>query len=334
MLPISNRIFKPIFNRIASLLWSAVNAVVACLVRARLLKPVDLGVRVISVGNLQAGGSGKTPLVALIAREAIARGSRVCILSRGYGGSATGAGYLIEPGSRAADPSRCGDEPALLHDLVPEAWISVGSDRVSAFARAAQASGATFDLAILDDGFQHWRIRKDVEVLALTSATRADRVFRDWDRAAERAHLRVWTKGEGKPGAAGQELVRVRFRPRRVFGPDQAQGVKPGFEGGRPVWYVTGIGDGSSAVESLRLEGYAVARHIPFPDHARYSEHSIRELMLRAWEAEAILAVTGKDWVKLRGLGFDPERIAVFEPEVEIVEGGNLWNRVLWDSSS
>ena len=92
-----------LLRRLASALWSFGSALARGLAsRGILLKPVRLGVRVISVGNLQAGGAGKTPLVAHIAGEALARGLKVCILCRGYGGDLGKARRRSASGRRAA----------------------------------------------------------------------------------------------------------------------------------------------------------------------------------------------------------------------------------------
>jgi len=112
-----------ILLRLLSALWSTVNAGMRLAARRGWVGSRKLPARVLSVGNLQVGGAGKTPLVALIAQEAIARGQRVCILSRGYGGIWEANGGVIAPGKEPAHPALCGDEPALLHELAPEAWI-------------------------------------------------------------------------------------------------------------------------------------------------------------------------------------------------------------------
>jgi tetraacyldisaccharide 4'-kinase len=306
----------------ASAVWSSLSAAARALSGRGVLGSTRLPVRVISVGNIQVGGAGKTPLVARIAAEAHEHGLRACILSRGYGGTWERSGGVILPGGPMPHARDCGDEAALLHDLAPHAVIGVGADRVTQFEAAREASELAFDLVILDDGFQHWKIKKDVEIVALTSLKRGEVLFRDWSRALEHAHLVVWTKGEEKPQTRDKPMVRVHYR---LLGPVDSQ---------KPYWLVTGVADGRSVADLARQSGYLIVRHISFPDHARYAESKVRELIAEARQAGVRLAVTGKDWVKWRDMGCAPDEIAeiaVLEPELEWLEGRENWNRVLWE---
>ena len=314
-----------------SAIWSTVNICIRALVRWDWLKAKRLPVRVVSVGNLQVGGAGKTPLVALIAQEAKERGFCVCILSRGYGGAWESRGGVISPGAEVAHPTLCGDEPALLHELAPEAWIGVGRDRFRQFEAVCSQAGVSIDLVILDDGFQHWKLHKDLEVLALTSQRRTQRLFREWDWAARFADLRVWTKGEIPPRASlnghpekSDSEVRIRMRPRVWSGEFLAQGA---------LWLVTGLADGPEACRSVEAAGFRVVRHLNFPDHARYSAPIVKQIIEDARANSAVVAITGKDGVKWRELGFDLTRLVIFEPEIDFLEGREAWLKKLWANS-
>ncbi len=276
-----------------------------------------LDARVVSVGNLQAGGAGKTPLVAWIANEAHARGLKVCILTRGYGGSWEQQGGVICPEDRQLNPSDCGDEPALLHDRAPHAVIAVGADRAKQFEAVKERF--RFDIVLLDDGFQHWKIKKDLEIVALTSAPRSRTFYRDWSSALRHAHLVIWTKGDRLPDTGGLPMARVHFRLRSVVNAPS-------------IWLVTGVADGVSVVESAREAGYRVERHVSLSDHARYSREEAFEWIEQARRVGAKVALTGKDWVKWRALGVDPSSVDVLEPELEWVEGKETCNRLLWGS--
>ncbi|MCM2322267.1 MAG: tetraacyldisaccharide 4'-kinase [Oligoflexia bacterium] len=307
----------PIF-RIGSAIWSALSALSRQLSAIGFPRAVRLDCRVISVGNLQAGGTGKTPLVARIAREAADRGLSAVILLRGYGGRWERDGNVILPREPAPDPRLCGDEAALLHELAPEATIGVGRDRARQYRQACERAGRRFDLAILDDGFQNRRVVKDVELVAVTSATRSETFFRDRTCALRHANLVVWTKGPTRPDSDGRPLVKVRFR------------LPPPAAGAEKVCLVTGVGSPGAVSESLREAGYQVLRHHAFNDHARYDEASVRGILESAEAGGLRVVTTGKDWVKWKALGIPAGKVQVLEPELIFQEGKERWERVLW----
>jgi tetraacyldisaccharide 4'-kinase len=303
-----------------SQVWSAVNRASRLATELHWVEPMRLDARVVSVGNLQAGGAGKTPLVAQIAREAVAKQMRVCILSRGYKGSWESQGGVILPGVGIKVSSElAGDEPTLLHELVPEATIGVGADRIRQFERAKAQLGTSFDLVILDDGFQHRRIAKDVEVVAVTSARRTERLFREWDTALASANLVVWTKGDLEPPSFGKPRVRVRY-----------QLQKPGDPARNLLWLVTGVADHRSVGDSVARAGYRVIRSDVYADHARYRASDVEALLVAAEREQLQLATTGKDWVKWRDLGISKSRLLVLEPELVFEQGREHWDSVLW----
>lgn len=308
---------------VGSAMWSTANASARWMSDHGWRTSVALDTRVISVGNLQAGGSGKTPLVARIAEEAARRGQACAILCRGYGGRWESGGGVIRPAGPRPDPSQCGDEAALLHSSVPTAWVGVGADRVRQYGKIAREIGRAPDLVVLDDGFQHHRIRSDVHVLAVTSTTRGERLYRDFDGAAAKADLLVWTKGTEDPAPrfpdATAPWVRVRFRI-------------PPAPSAPVLELVTGVGDPQSVETSLREAGYRVERHHRFPDHHAYSREEVRDLLAQVRARGSRVALTRKDWVKWSALGVAEDEVCVFEPVVEVVAGQAAWDRVLWKS--
>lgn len=294
---------------LALALWGSVNWV-----RRRL--PVGharLGVRTISVGNLQAGGAGKTPLVIEIAREGLARGRVVCVLSRGYGGQLGAEEKILRPGE-AADPRVVGDEPALLREHLPGIWLGVGRNRKRSFARASalsRAVGKPIDLVILDDGFQHHAIRADLHVLAVTSASWRQRWFRDFPGEARRADLVVWTKGETKPEGSHARARWVSEVPELG-----------------PFHLVTGVADPDEVASSLTAAGASFVQHTRFGDHHAYRREECQRLL-----ADARPLLTEKDAVKWRALGFaEGVQFAVIRRRLEWVEGYDAWERKLWRS--
>jgi tetraacyldisaccharide 4'-kinase len=305
---------------VASAFWSSASKWARNAASRGRLSQVTLDARVISVGNVQAGGTGKTPVTAQIAREAIARGLSVCILSRGYLSDWERDGGVIAPMSvdtKPVDANFCGDEPALLHELVPEAWIAVGADRIKQFEVAKSRFGRAFDLVILDDGFQHWKIKKNLEVVAMTSAKMGEKYFRDWPSAVAQANLVVWTKGDLMPDACGQPLCKVRYH---VSAPSGA------------CWLICGVADSESVVQSIQSSNpkAEIRRRIFLEDHAVYEKTKAVRWILEAKREGCQLVMTGKDWVKWQSFGISKSDVVVLEPELVFESGRENWDRVLW----
>jgi len=134
--------------------------------RVGLLRAVHLPVRVVSVGNLSVGGSGKTPLAAWLARELHARGVKVALLSRGVGGRRSDQVNVVSDGSRIwLGPSDVGDEPVLLAQEVPGVPVLAGRNRAALALRASSTLGV--ELVLLDDGFQHHRVARDLDLVCI-----------------------------------------------------------------------------------------------------------------------------------------------------------------------
>ncbi len=312
--------------RIGSLLWSTASQVRRWGTRKKIFKSITLDSRVMSVGNIQAGGAGKTPLVAKIAAEATERGIKTCILTRGYRGKWENQGGIIAPGEPFVNPEISGDEASLLHELCPHAWVGVGRNRVKQYQNIRKKSGRTPDLVILDDGLQNHQIYKNTEIVALTSATRDRVLFRDSATVLENAHLLVWTKGEIPLEYQGMKTrkpwAQIRYR---LESPPQSD---------CSLWLITGIADGHSAYRLAMDSGYRIEKFTQFQDHFKYLPDLIQKVLSEAQALKFQVAITGKDWVKWKQLGVERKQVTVLEPEIEWVEGREAWERVVWEQSS
>jgi tetraacyldisaccharide 4'-kinase len=261
---------------------------------------------VISIGNLSVGGTGKTPLVSLVAEWLLARGERPAILSRGYGRSVRDVGAIVVcDGERlVADLDRAGDEPLMLARARPRAIVVASEDRHLAGVLAERRLGAT--VHILDDGFQHLSLARDIDVL-VTSAGEipGGRVLpfgrlREAAGAAARAHV-VVVVGADEDAARGEAWslgVSQWVAARRVV-------EKPGTTS--VVLAVAGIGDPDQFFATLRDAGWNVARTLSYSDHHRYNARDISAIADAARSAGAELVVTTeKDAVRLDTLGTLP----------------------------
>jgi tetraacyldisaccharide 4'-kinase len=281
---------------------------------------------VISVGNLEAGGTGKTPLVAWIANSALKKGISVTILSRGYLSESEGTGAIISPGTAQADPRLVGDEPALLHELTPQAWIGVGSDRRLAYQRVMEQRGGPSDWIILDDGYQHLKIKRDVEILTLTSRTPSQAFFRESPRRKIPASvLTVWTKGSRDPKISGRSSdVVLEFYPKVRFGePPQA---------GEAFFLITSVANGANVREQIEALGHPIREHQILSDHSEINNVLVQDVLEKSKGWGVRIAMTGKDWVKWRLFKTAGEQIIVFESELKFKSGLAKLESALWGS--
>ncbi len=266
--------------------------------------------KVVSVGNLTVGGTGKTPMVAWIARYFLARGKRVAVISRGYGGTAEGKTRIVSDGETLfLTPEEAGDEPCLLARSVPGLMVVIGADRHAAGLLAIERLSP--DLFILDDGFQHLRLRRDLNILLLdcrspfgNGRTLPAGLLREPTSAASRADVAVLTRCGGVPGegspVAGLPCSRASHRLTALV--PLAGGTPlpfPSLKGVRVLAF-SGIADPISFFSALEREGVELAATLAFPDHARYGKREIDTICRRRNDSgAAFLVTTEKDAVKL-----------------------------------
>jgi tetraacyldisaccharide 4'-kinase len=251
---------------------------------------------VISVGALTAGGAGKTPFTRWLARQLRRSGRSPAVLTRGYGSAGGEEPRVVDP--RTPDALRDGDEPALLAlTLGPEIPVVVCPDR-SRGASVAQGRGA--DVLVLDDGFQHRALHRQVDVLLWDRAAAAARgrvlpagLLREPVRGAARADLTVLVdRGGGlpdpPPGASGS-LFRASLEP----------GARQPLDAGRRLHALSAVADPLSFESSLERMGLVLTGATRFADHHRFSASEVSAAADRAAAEEAdFLAVTAKDWVR------------------------------------
>ncbi len=260
--------------------------------RRALIPSVSADIPVICVGNLVAGGAGKTPVVLALVEALAARGAPVHCLSRGYGGSSPGLRRVDAARDRAAD---VGDEALLLARVAPS-WVA--RDR-AAGARAATAAGAR--VLVMDDGFQNPALAKDLSLVVV-------------DGAYGFGNRRVMPAGPLREtvarGLARADAVVLLGRDERNLGTALGNRLpvlgarltpKPGGErlAGRKVLAFAGIGRPEKFFATLAELGAELAETRAFPDHHPYLAAELRELRARAQALDAILVTTEKDAVRL-----------------------------------
>jgi tetraacyldisaccharide 4'-kinase len=273
---------------------------------------------VISVGNLSMGGSGKTPVVVALARLLLQRGERPAILTRGYARRDTTEGVLVvSDGERVLQPvERSGDEPQLLAQTLPDVPVLVSADRYLAGAFAERHFGVT--VSILDDGFQHVRLARDVDLLLVSPGDLDDCVvpaghLREPLGAARFADALLVTGSDEDVAAVGTALRHSKvFRvvhkygaPVWRWGSDPVHGSTQHLESIRErgltphrVIAFAGIARPERFFDALRTLGYEVVRELSFRDHHWYSASDLQAIQAAAREANAMIVTTEKDAVR------------------------------------
>jgi tetraacyldisaccharide 4'-kinase len=262
-----------------------------------------VGIPVVSIGNLTAGGTGKSPTCVFLARWFRERGVRVAILSRGY--------KALQDGMN--------DEAKELEVLLPDVPHLQSPDRV-ATARIA-VEELEMELLLLDDGFQHRRLQRDLDIVLLDATEPFGYgfllprgVLREPLRALRRADIVVATRADQ---VDGQRLAAIRttvqrYNPRAAWiesehagvGWCNASGIEQPLESkcGQAVLAVSAIGNPKAFEATLRKQGLDVIDHMIFPDHHPFSQHDIASMERRASECDVTpqaIVCTGKDLAKL-----------------------------------
>jgi len=300
------------------------------------LKTRRLNRPVISVGNLSVGGTGKTLLVILLAKILLATGHRPCILTRGYGRRGGKRSIVLDPGAGLIfDPREVGDEPAALARALPNVPIVVSPDRFRAGIIAEQQFQASMHL--LDDGFQHLALYRDLDVVLLDTTQPVSELallpagrWREPFSALQRAHWVILTRTELGDAPGLQAQVQALNPRARIFrcatqfaGLVEARsGLEEPLENllPRKVAAFCGIGNPAAFFADLRKWGFRVAAERVYPDHHVYTHHALDNLSMlaRGAGAEALLT-TEKDLMNLPP-GWDvpmPLFACCIRPEIE-----------------
>lgn len=293
------------------------------LYRRGILKSFDIGVPVISIGNLTAGGTGKTPLVALLAAELAADGRRVCVLTRGYRRQSSGRVVVSDYDEVMANVSAAGDEAMLLaRTLRGKAAVIADANRVAAARWAIE--NLQSNLFILDDAFQHQQIRRDLNIVTVdaTNAWGNGKILpagtlREPIKELTRADCVVITRANESPHVDQLRAAINQVSPgSRVFTSQmKALAARPLQDASRacelrinhaaPLAAFCGIGNPGSFFSLIRRQGYALSYTSVFADHYNYRQSDIDRLNKDAIAhgAQAVLT-TAKDAVKTERFDF------------------------------
>jgi tetraacyldisaccharide 4'-kinase len=348
------------------LILAPLGALYGAMMRARLvlyrrgaLHVHQINSPVISVGNITTGGTGKTPIVEWIARAAAKENARACVLTRGYGRADAGRRVLVSDGERiTADAREGGDEPRLLAEMLRGvAAIISDADRVAA-ARWAEENLKS-NLFILDDGFQHLRIARDLDLVAVDAANPWGNGrllptgrLREPLKNLSRADCIILTRAEQCPDidslrrqaerfSNGRPVLLSRTRTKAIRPLDETMITSAAPDSSthhsslithhslsQTVAAFCAIGNPASFFAHLRNDGHSLSYTRAFADHYVYEQSDVDELVTEAKRAGAqALLTTAKDAVKLRSLRFDLP-CYVLEIELEFDDEEKLMNMI------
>lgn len=295
-------------------LFAVVTRVRGWLYDAKVVRTYESRLPVVSIGNVTAGGNGKTPLCMYVAEELLARGLKPVILSRGYGGRLRGP-RRVQPGD---SPRLVGDEPVLMarSGAVP---VYIARSRVAG-ARLIEREG-TGNVIVLDDGFQHRALAREVDIVSVFAGTREavdlfvagellplGRFRENRQRALRRASIVV--VAERRVVSGPEALSPLDTRLLAVM-PSGISVFRSYLEARGVVWLVSGeavppstvvafagIANPGSFFDSLRELGFSVDAQYDFADHHSFTERDLLELIER--HPGLPLVCTAKDAVKIR----------------------------------
>lgn len=306
------------------------------------LRQKRLPCTVISVGNIVAGGTGKTPTVIWIAKYLQSEGFQVGVLLRGYGREGPHSVSVISDGKQTLRHlTESGDEAGMIARKLPAVPVVVGSDRYTAGLEVIRLWGHTNGVLILDDGFQRRQLARDVDLLTIDSSQPFGTgkllpagTLREPKSALRRADILLLTRTDLATEsvrferlADGKQIFESCHRPTRLYQLTTGEAGPLDLLTGQRILAVCGIGNPEAFAGTLRRFEPKAVELLAFPDHHRYSSADINDIRARACEIGAdIVVTTEKDSQKLESvaattasLHTEPVQFFVLEIELDIL---------------
>lgn len=304
------------------------------------------GCYVVSIGNLTVGGTGKTPFTIYLAEKWREKGYRIGIVSRGYKGNYKGPVVLVSDGETILEKvSSVGDEPYLMAERLKGIPIVVSADRFKGCEWLIERFKV--DIILLDDGFQHLRLHRDLNLLLVDATNPFGNgcllprgSLREPVSEVRRADLVIFTRSENRSDATewiseierfGRPCLRSRFQPSGLIRLHGGVILPPAELKNRPVAALCGIGNPDSFLHLLTTLGAEVREQLIFGDHHRYQPSDWIKITERA-EAAGVkwIVTTEKDGVKIKEFLPADFEIWVLRVEVSFWEGAEKWESLLF----
>ena len=344
------------FLKALSCVFSAIVALRYFFYRLGILRRFPLGIQVVSIGNVTAGGTGKTPVTELFARTLAAKGRRVAILSRGYRRKerplwqrlltqSVTPPLVVSDGRRVLlDAAKGGDEPYMLAANLPGVAVVVDRDRVKAGRWAVKRLGC--DTLILDDGFQYQRLKHSVEIVLVDATNPFGNghmlprgILREPVRHLKRADIIFLTKcpddtsevtREIRRHNATAEIVECRHSPKLLRDVWTRKEFPLSWLQGKTLCTLAGIASPRGFEDSLRHMGAKVVWCERYADHHRYDPGEVLYALNRTADMGAdALVTTEKDAVRFPRFETTPVRCFYLRIAIDILNGREHFNRII-----
>ena len=302
------------------------------------VKSTRLPVKVISIGNITTGGTGKTPLVESMARCLLEKNKKVAILSRGYGGN----------NSLQENNDNVNDECLILRENLQDVTVLAGKDRVSNGEKAIRESGV--DCLLLDDGFQHLKLKRDLDIVVIDSLNPFG-----GENLIPRGSLREPLKNLGRAGLfiishcnqSKKQIIKSIYtklknvnndapvcesihRPVHIESMIDGSILGPEWLMGKRIYGLSAIGNPESFTYTLKELGADLIKHRKFHDHHNYNREEIGDVV---YEAKLLgvdaIVVTQKDIVKIRKMDINDFNILSLKIETQITKGIELYEEAI-----
>ncbi|HEY0840681.1 MAG TPA: tetraacyldisaccharide 4'-kinase [Vulgatibacter sp.] len=330
-----------------SQLFGAAAAARRRLYESGILRQEEAPLPLVSVGNLAVGGAGKTPVVMELAKRLQTAGRKVAVLAAGYRGEGKGARVVSRGEGLLLDAKDAGDEPVLIAKRCPGVQVLVGPSRAELARIAARHLRA--DVALLDDGFQHLGVARDLDIVVLDGASPFGNgrllprgPLRELPEALERADLCWISKvDEGDPAEieaaeavarrfTGRSVVRSRYRVSTILSGDLSSEEPAQSLAGKQVLLLAGLARPDSFRRTLTRIGARVVGDALFADHHAFTRRELETVLSRARARGAeLVCATEKDAVRIPPELRGHERLRVVRIETEIVKGEALLDECL-----
>ena len=302
------------------------------------VKSTRLPVKVISIGNITTGGTGKTPLVESMARCLLEKNKKVAILSRGYGGN----------NSLQENNDNVNDECLILRENLQDVTVLAGKDRVSNGEKAIRESGV--DCLLLDDGFQHLKLKRDLDIVVIDSLNPFG-----GENLIPRGSLREPLRNLGRAGLfiishcnqSKKQIIKSIYtklnyvnndapvcesihRPVHIESMTDGSILGPEWLMGKRIYGLSAIGNPESFTYTLKELGADLIKHRKFHDHHNYNREEIGDVV---YEAKLLgvdaIVVTQKDIVKIRKMDINDFNILSLKIETQITKGIELYEEAI-----